>query len=98
MSSLKENPFKTKEDLKHALTQLVDPMETYYSESKARIHTSDTGVGYGKKTAGMETLLRLLWGMAPLAAGGQTHKQLSSIKEGIVNGTNPKHADYWGGP
>src|SRR5699024_6599929 len=68
----------------------------YYSESKATLSLSKTGVAYGEKLAGMESLLRILWGIAPLLAGGNEHPQVTDILTGIVNGTNPDHEDYWG--
>lgn len=94
MTKLKENPLKTRQDIVSALEQLLYPLKDKYTESG--IDLIGTGVGYGQKIASIETMLRLLWGLVPLEASGTKHEQSQKVLNGIINGTNPKHPDYWG--
>lgn len=94
MTKLKENPLKTRQDIVSALDQLLYPLKDKYTESG--IDLISTGVGYGQKIASIETMLRLLWGLVPLEASGTKHEQSQKVLNGIINGTNPKHPDYWG--
>lgn len=96
MSNLRENPLKTKADLARALTDLIEPLTPYYQKDDTQIQLSATGAGYSRKTIGIEGLLRVLWGLAPLLAGGGYHEQVSKQRQGMINGTNPDHEHYWG--
>jgi len=52
---------------------------------------------YGDQVARLEGFARVLWGLLPLWAGGSDIKGFAEIyREGIANGTNPKHSEYWG--
>lgn len=94
MNKLKQNPLKNRKDIVSALEELLYPLKGRYTESG--IDLIATGVGYGEKTAKVETMLRLLWGLVPLEASGEHHEQSQKVLNGIINGTNPKHSDYWG--
>ncbi len=90
------NPLETREDIQHAVRQLCEPLTGYYSEGKARLHLGVTGTSYSGATAGMEGFSRVLWGLVPLAAGGGDSPLWETCLEGIRNGTDPGHAEYWG--
>ncbi|MDF3057785.1 MAG: hypothetical protein K0R17_2000 [Rariglobus sp.] len=53
---------------------------------------------YPGQGAGMEGFCRLLWGWAPLVAGGVAPEQSVFFREGLIAGTDPCHAGFWGEP
>jgi hypothetical protein len=91
-----QNPLKTKEDLRIAFAQLTDPLKPYYSKGFARLHLGHSGASYSADVAGYEGFSRILWGLVPLLAGGGTSELTEIYKQGIINGTNPDHEEYWG--
>lgn len=90
------NPLETKQDLQLALEQLCQPLAEFYSEGKARLQLGVTGTGYSEAKAGVEGFSRVLWGLIPLAAGGGDSPHWDIVREGVINGTNPDHPEYWG--
>jgi hypothetical protein len=44
----------------------------------------------------MEGMARLLWGLAPLAAGGGDAPGLDRLIAGVAHGCDPRHPEYWG--
>lgn len=53
---------------------------------------------YPEQGAGMEGFCRLLWGAAPLMAGGATPGQSAFFRDGFTAGTDPDSAHFWGEP
>ncbi|MGV2806530.1 DUF2264 domain-containing protein, partial [Clostridium perfringens] len=51
---------------------------------------------YNDAIALMEAFARPLWGLIPHASGGGESDLWPLYLKGIVNGTDPKHAEYWG--
>ncbi|WP_121660780.1 DUF2264 domain-containing protein [Metabacillus litoralis] len=96
--SLMSNPLKTKQDVEDAFRELCDPLKQYYSKGFARIHLGHTSAAYSDSIAGLEGFSRILWGLAPLLAGEDYNENelLEMHLEGIKNGTNPLHDEYWG--
>nr|WP_307474827.1 DUF2264 domain-containing protein [Paenibacillus harenae] len=90
------NPLATRADMQEAMRQLCEPLVPYYSEGKAHLKLGETGSGCTSETAEMEGFSRVLWGLAPLASGGGDSALWDIYREGIRNGTNPGHAEYWG--
>ncbi|MEK4563351.1 DUF2264 domain-containing protein [Alkalihalobacillus sp. FSL R5-0424] len=86
----------TKADVEKLLLKLVDPVMAELKEGHAGIHLGETGSSYGSKTAHMEAFSRLFWGVAPLVAGGSHPTYLDRLVEGVRNGTDPDHSEYWG--
>lgn len=91
-----KNPLQTKEDLQEAFNQLTDPLINFYSKGGAHLHIGNTSAGYSDNVAEMEGFSRVLWGLAPLTAGGKESKLWEIYINGIKNGTNPEHKEYWG--
>jgi len=92
-----DNPLRTRGDLMRAFEQLSDPLRPYYSEGKARLELGVTGTSYSAEAAGMEGFSRVLWGMVPyLAGGGSADGLWEDCLQGIANGTDPDHPEYWG--
>ncbi len=79
------------------LLQMIEPLKFHFSEGKSRLKLGDFAAGYGQRVAGMEGFSRILWGLVPYwRGGGEDRSLLPIIREGLCNGTNPKHEEYWG--
>jgi len=90
------NLLQSKEDMQYAMQQLCRPLIAYYSTGKSRLKLGVTGAGHSEDKAGIEGFSRVLWGLVPLVAGGGESELWDICLEGIRNGTNPSHAEYWG--
>lgn len=92
------NPLRGKADLELAFSQLTRPLLPHYSAGGARLDLNGSGAGQPPDVAGMEGFSRIVWGLAPLAAGcGMVDEELLQIVlKGITNGTDPGHGEYWG--
>lgn len=87
----------TKNDYQQCLKRLVMPLEKYFTSGKAGIKCGATGAVHAEKVAQLEAFARPLWGLGPLWAGGGECGNFDKIYlEGIINGTNPEHEEYWG--
>jgi len=95
---VKNNPMITRSDVEMAVLQLIEPLIPQLSPGKARLHLGDTGAAYDDDIAQMEAFARPLWAIVPLLAGGsQAISHIWNIwSEGIGNGTDPQHPEYWG--
>lgn len=88
---------RTKQDFINCLRGIITPLEKFYTKGKAGIKLSDFGVQYTDEIAKMEAFARALWGLAPLWGGGEECGEFDKIcLEGIINGTDPAHEEYWG--
>lgn len=96
--AIRDNPLKTRRDVQDAVRQLCEPLMDRYSPGRAHLKLGETGSGCTEETAGMEGFSRVLWGLVPLAAGGGEigEEPWETVREGIRNGTNPAHEEYWG--
>lgn len=94
--SIQQNRLKTRKELCQALDQLTVPLSVFYSKGKARVELGQTGTSYPSSVAGMEGFSRVLWGLVPLLAGGGSSALWESCLQGIKNGTDPLHEEYWG--
>jgi Uncharacterized protein conserved in bacteria len=97
-TSIAANPLRSKADLELAFRQLTTPLLPYYSAGGARLELNGSGAGQSSDVAQMEGFSRIIWGLAPFAAGsGQVDEELLQlVLKGITNGTNPDHEEYWG--
>ncbi|MDQ0257345.1 hypothetical protein J2S74_004803 [Evansella vedderi] len=96
VSLITKNPLRTRKDVIELFHQISEPLLAYFSEGSARLHVGDTNAHYGHDIAGMEAFSRVLWGLIPLLAGGGESKLWKIYMEGMKNGTNPNHEEYWG--
>ena len=55
-----------------------------------------TATTYDETAAKLEGLARPLWGLAALLAGGGNYEGTQDFVQGLRNGTNPQHAEFWG--
>lgn len=87
----------SKKDYEACLKKIILPLKKYFTFGKAGIKCGNTGVHYKEKTALTEAFARPLWGLAPLWGGNGELEDFDKIYlEGIKNGTNPNHKEYWG--
>jgi hypothetical protein len=95
-AGLRENPLRSRKDMQDALAQICGPLKKFYSPGCAQLIIGSTGTHYLEGVARMEAFARPLWGLVPLLAGGGESDLLEIYLQGIKNGTNPKHPEYWG--
>ena len=89
--------FYRKADYENMLLSMVEPLKLYFSAGKSRLELGSFAAGYGHRIAGMEGFSRILWGLVPYwKGGGEDRSLLPIIIEGLCNGTNPEHEEYWG--
>lgn len=87
---------QTREDFAHACISLLDPLLPFFSPGKTRVKLGNTATRYDEVGAQLEGFSRPLWGLGALLAGGFDYEGSERFLEGIRNGTNPKHTEFWG--
>lgn len=95
-SLLRQNPLCSRADVQEAVRQLCVPLKRFYSPGRARVRLGGAGVIYGRTRAEMEAFARPFWGLVPLAAGGGESDLWDNCREGLLNGTDRQHPEYWG--
>ena len=95
-SPLAANPFKTRADVARAVDDLFSPLLPHFSDSGARVRLSAFSAHFDQAAAELEGFARPLWGIAPFVAGGGKFDHWQLFRDGLANGTDPKHPDYWG--
>lgn len=88
---------QSKSDWQQCFKKIVSPLKPFFTDGKAGIKCGATGATYSEKTALLEAFARPLWGFAPFWSGGGEDNDFEKLYlEGIRNGTNPNHPEYWG--
>ncbi|WP_240230353.1 DUF2264 domain-containing protein [Devosia lacusdianchii] len=90
------NPLKTRADVEKALHDLFNPLLPFFSEGGARVRLDGAGAHFDRAAADLEGFARPLWGLTPLAAGGGKFDHWELYRQGLANGTDPEHPEYWG--
>jgi hypothetical protein len=90
------NPLLTRADVEKGLRDLFDPLLPYFSEGGARVRLDGAGAHFDRAAADLEGFARPLWGLTPLAAGGADFAHWELYRQGLANGTDPDHPEYWG--
>lgn len=90
------NPLLTRDDVAKALRALTEPLAAYASAGQARVDLGASEAHFDRAAAHLEGFSRPLWGLAPAAAGGADWIDWAAFRQGLANGTNPTHPDYWG--
>lgn len=89
--------FETKRDFIDCLKNLIEPLKGFYTPGKAGIKLGSFEALYPDSTARMEAFARILWGLSPLWACGESAGEFDEIYvQGIINGTDPESDEYWG--
>lgn len=96
MNPLADQPLESRSDFQQAVVKLYDPLRDHFSPGQARVNPGETGAHFPDVAADVEGFSRPLWGLAPLAAGGGEFDDWERYREGIANGTDPDHPEYWG--
>ena len=87
----------SKLDYVNCLNKIISPLKDYYTEGSAGIKCGNFGVKYGEADALMEAFARVFWGLGPLWGGGHDCEGFDKLcLQGIINGTDPQHKEYWG--
>lgn len=89
---------RSREDMQMMAAQLCAATDRYVSPGRARIELPGPRAHYSTTVQGMEGWCRRLWGLAPLIAGGGAWADQESLREGLVNGCDATHPEYWGVP
>lgn len=95
-TSLSSSPLTTRTDVALACTSLLDPLTSHFSPGRTCIKLGNTATRYDEIGAQIEGFARPLWGLASLLAGGQDYSGTHLWLEGLKNGTNPAHPEFWG--
>ncbi|MGO4135058.1 DUF2264 domain-containing protein [Rhizobium brockwellii] len=90
------NPLETRADMSRALLALFDPLLACFSKGSARVTLNGGGAHFDRAAADLEGFARPLWGLAPLGAGNGDFAHWHRFAEGLANGTDPAHPEYWG--
>ena len=97
--SIKKNPLKTKEDLRNALINIINPLKPFLNEQRpGHLYVGSSGSVYNENARESEAFLRPLWGIGPLSTC-KTKESLDMVNvfvNGLIEGTNPKSKSYWG--
>lgn len=93
---LKNNPLKTRDDMKNALRDICSPLKEHYSPKKAYLNLGYTSAAYSDETAMIEAFSRPLWGLAPLFTDGGDDDWADIYRQGFISGTDPESDEYWG--
>ncbi|MCA1444180.1 DUF2264 domain-containing protein [Ensifer sp. IC4062] len=93
---LGSNPLATRSDMQRALVDLFNPLLPYFSEGNARVRLDAAAGHFDRAAADLEGFARPLWGLAPFGAGGGHFAHWDRYADGIANGTDPNHPEYWG--
>lgn len=92
----RENPLRDRQQVVNLLNEMLAAVTPYTEEGKSGIDLGNFTTHYGKQIAKMEALSRMLWGIFPLLASGESCDNLSFYITAIRNGTDPEHSEYWG--
>ncbi|WEX90344.1 DUF2264 domain-containing protein [Sinorhizobium garamanticum] len=93
---LGSNPLATRSDMRRALVDLFNPLLPYFSRGNARVRLDAAAGHFDRAAADLEGFARPLWGLAPFSAGGGQFAHWDRYAEGIANGTDPNHPEFWG--
>jgi hypothetical protein len=93
---LSTNPLKTRDDIVHACHALFNPLLPKFSPGKARVQLDASSSNWDRAACDLEGFARPLFGLVPLVKGGGKFDHWHVYREGLKNGTDPNHAEYWG--
>lgn len=86
----------TRTELASQLEELTAPLASRFSAGRARVRLGVNTAIHDDTAAELEAFARPLWGLAPLAAGGQAVPHAELWVEGLAHGSDPAHPEYWG--
>lgn len=92
----KSNPLSSRQDLVAALNILLAAVDKSFPAGSSRFSLGDTSAHYATDVAQMEGLSRVLWGLFPLMAAGDSTPFSAKYIAAIKQGTDPQSTGYWG--
>ena len=92
----KSNPLSSRQDLVAALNMWLAAVDNQFPAGSSRFSLGDTCAHYARDVAQMEGLSRVLWGLFPLMAAGDSTPFSDKYIAAIKQGTDPQSAGYWG--
>jgi hypothetical protein len=96
VNPLRDNPLQSRADLQQAVRDLFVPLKKWFSQGCALVRPGYTGSFCSQRASELEGFARPLWGLVPLLAGGGDFDNLQLYHEGLLNGSDPQHPEYWG--
>lgn len=87
---------QTRFDVQNAVHEICNPLKSHYSYGRARLYLSDTCTNYGQSRCFTEAFARPLWALMAVAAAGGESDLWQICREGMTNGTDPEHPEFWG--
>lgn len=90
------SPFRTRADLQSACCALLDPLLPLFTAGGSRVKIGSSTTRFDEGGAQIEGYARPLWALASLLAGNYDYTSAARWREGIINGTDPNHAEFWG--
>ncbi len=91
-----DNALLTRDDVAALLLSLLKPVEERLVQGGSGFEVGFSGTQYSPRVALFEGWSRLLWGVAPLAAGGYEWTAIRNHLDGISQIINPKSEYYQG--
>lgn len=91
-----ENFPRTRKDLQNLAQAMVNAATGRFFQGNVLVCEGESGAKYSHKTAWIEGLLRPLFGLVPLCAGGAESDLWKTYRQRIKAGTNPNSKEYWG--
>ncbi|KAH7384536.1 hypothetical protein BKA66DRAFT_80195 [Pyrenochaeta sp. MPI-SDFR-AT-0127] len=102
LKGFSDNAFKSQVDFKTASIALLHALKPYQSPGGARIKLPlATGTHFDDVAAQLEGYARPLWAVGTLmhskiVTPGEYKELIEPYVNGLANGTNPDHPEYWG--
>lgn len=95
---LLDNPLRDAFDCARAFEDLIAPYHPLVSPGRARIDPGPPGATFSGNAVYLEGFARLLWGLVPYVAGGRSYERWEEVLQGLANGVDPEHGEFWGRP
>ena len=89
---------RTRGDLVDAAVRMIGPLTACLTPGRARMIVGEGSAHYSEDVAGMEGFSRVLWALVPMMIGRcpEAEPFWQLWREGLINGTDPEHQEYWG--
>lgn len=90
------NPLSSRQDVAAELHAMLGALDKQFPKGSSRFSLGETCAHYATDVAQMEGLSRVLWGLFPLMAAGDTTPYSDKYIAAIKQGTDPQSPGYWG--
>lgn len=91
-----KSPFRTREDFQDACCALLEPLVPHFTPGGSRVKIGSSATRFDEGGAQIEGFARPLWGLGSLLAGGYEFADAARWRDGLINGTDPEHPEFWG--